>query len=353
LLAPPARGVDAGIDMPHRLIACAQRAAHLLVFATLSACPSAPALPALPSVDTASYAPAVRAQIEAAQARAAAEPRDPQASGELGMILHAYGLFDAAARCYERARQLAPNELRWAYYDALVLAQRGRSSDAIAALERAAVLKPGVRDVQLELARQLRSAGRVQDANARLSALATEYADDPQVQLELGRTLLDLDQAGAAAERFEHALELAGDRGDVHYALALAYQRLGDAARAATHFAAHEQFEDRPLVGVTALPAEVARYDLGLQQAVRDARGRALVLSGDYAGALALVDDDAKSAPWADYALALRFEHMGQPLAALPLLQRARNGADQAGDRELVTAIDSELRRGLSEIAPR
>jgi len=339
--------------MPRHLIACARRGACLLAIATLTACPSSPPeLPALPSVDTASYAPDVRAQIEGAQSRAAAQPRDPQASGQLGMILHAYGLFDAAASCYERARLLAPNEFRWAYYDALVLAQRGRSSDAIAALERATSLRPGDRDAQLELARQLRSTGRAQDAQARLSALATEYADDPQVQLELGRTLLDLSQPRAAAERLEHALELAGDRGDVHYALALAYQRLGDESRAATHFAAHEEFENRPLIGVTALPSEVARYDLGLQQAVRDARGRALALRGDYAGALALVNDDTKTTPWADYALGLRFAHMGQPLAALPLLQRARNGADRAGDRELVTAIDTELRRGLGEITP-
>ena len=293
----------------------------------------------------------MRAQIESAQARAATQPPDAAASGELGMILHAYGLFDGAAACYERARMLAPTDFRWAYYDGLVLAQRGRSREALAALTQATALKPGERDAQLELARQLRSVGRAEEAQTRLTSLAFEYADDPQVQFELGRTLLDLGDAQAAVARFEHALELAGDRGDVHYALALAYQRLGDDARAATNFAAHEKFKDHPLIGVTALPAEIARLDLGLQAAVRDARGRQLALSGDYMGALALVDEQTKAAPWADYALAQRFAHMGQPLAALPLLQRARSRADQGGDHELVAAIDAELRRGLGEIS--
>jgi tetratricopeptide (TPR) repeat protein len=206
---------------------------------------------------------------------------------------------------------------------------------------------PGARDSSA----RARGAGRAEEAKSRLATLALDHADDAQVQLELGRTLLDLGDARGAVPHFEHALELAGDRGDVHYALALAYQRLGDDARAATHFAAHEKFKDRLLIGVTALPAEVAQLDLGLQAAVRDARGRALALRGDYVGALALVDEQTKAAPWADYALALRFAHMGQPLAALPLLQRARSRADQGGDRELVAAIDTELQHGLGEIS--
>ena len=102
-----------------------------------------------------------------------------------------------------------------------------------------------------------------------------------------GRTLLDLGDARGAVPHFEHALELAGDRGDVHYALALAYQRPGDDARAATHFAAHEKL-GIVSVGV-ALPAEVAQLISVCRRPARRTRPR-LALRGDYVGALALVD---------------------------------------------------------------
>jgi Flp pilus assembly protein TadD len=327
--------------------------ALLCALATLGACSAQePAVPALPRVELAGYAPAVRAQIERAQARAAAAPEDALASGELGMILHAYGLFDAAAACYERARRYAPAEPRWAYYHGLVLAQRARSAEALAALLRSTALEPGARDPQLELARQLRAAGRLEEGRARLAALAFAHPDDPQVQMELGRTLSALGRHGEASAHLERALELAGDRGDVHHALALAYQGLGDEESAAAHRSAHERYASRPLIGVTALPAEVARLDLGLHAAVSAERGRRLALGGDYAGALALVDGQTRAAAWAEYALALRHAHTGQPLAALPLMQRARARAEQEGDAELTAAIDAELRRTLAALEP-
>jgi Flp pilus assembly protein TadD len=311
----------------------------------LAACSGGGPVPVLPQLELANLAPEVHAQIGGARARAVEHPEDGDPSGELGMILHAYGMFEAAAACYERARYYAPTDFRWAYYDGLVLAQTGRADDAIAAFERAAAMKPHERDLELALARELGSAGRMGESREHLEALARTLPDDPEVQLELGRTLLESDEAQAALVPLQHALTLAGDRGDVHYALARAYQRLGDDAQAAAHFAAHAQYRDRPLVGVTTLPREVARFDLGLQAAIRQERGRRLALAGDFAGALAQVDERTRTAPWVDYAIAMRNAHLGQPGAALPLLERARDHAVQAGDSALVAAIDAELQR--------
>jgi Flp pilus assembly protein TadD len=324
-----------------------------VVALALGGCPAPQSsMPPLPQVELGDYAPAVRAQIERARARAASGPADSAASGELGMILHAYGLFDAANDCYARARALDPADFHWPWYQALVLEMRGRSADALDALVQATRLKPGARDAQLELARLLRGAGRTEDSRARLADLVAYAPDDAEAQFELGRTLLELGDVRGAIDRLDRAVQLAGDRGDVHYALALAYQRLGDATQAEAHFAAHERFQSRPLVLVTALPPEIAQLDLGLQAAVRHERARRLALAGDFAGALALADEDTRTAPWAEYALALRQAHTGQPLAALPLLQRARSHAEQAGDVELVAAIDVELRRGLAALTP-
>jgi Flp pilus assembly protein TadD len=337
---------------PSRRALGAARGLVCLLAALVASCDRAPDVPALPQVELSGYTPEVREQISQALARAAERPDDAAASGELGMILHAYGLFDAAAACYARARTADPHEARWAYYDGLVLAQRGRSAEALDALLRATSLAPRAREAQLELARQLRTADRLEESRARLAALTADLPDDPEVQFELGRTLSALGAWSDAVPHLERALALAGDRGDVHHALALAYRELGDDARAATHRAARERHAGRLLVALTALPPEVARFDLGLQRAIAAERGRRLAIAGDYAGALALVDERTRDAPWAQYALALRYAHTGQALAARPLLERARSRALEANDRQLAAAIDAELRRGAEAMRP-
>ena len=104
----------------------------------LAGCPAPhSSAPPLPDVELADYSPRVRTQIERARARAASESGNAAAIGQLGMILHAYGLFDAAANCYARARELDPADFHWPWYEGLVLAMRGRSAGAIDALVRA------------------------------------------------------------------------------------------------------------------------------------------------------------------------------------------------------------------------
>src|SRR5262245_7551953 len=92
-------------------------------------------LPALPTVSFENFAPEIREQARKAYTEAQANPRDAEASGRLAMILHTYEAYDIAAICYERARQLSPEDFRWAYYYAIVKAALGSHNEAINAFK--------------------------------------------------------------------------------------------------------------------------------------------------------------------------------------------------------------------------
>src|SRR3954451_16892744 len=87
--------------------------------------------PEWPSLDTAGFLPAIRAQLDQAKAAAIAHPRDPKAVGRLGMTLHAYQQYDAAANVYARAGALEPQNFEWLYLLGSVQKTQGAFAAAI------------------------------------------------------------------------------------------------------------------------------------------------------------------------------------------------------------------------------
>ena len=69
-------------------------------------------LPALPKFPIRSMEPTVRMQFSQVLERLGEAPRDAAANGQLGMLLHAYQQFEAAAACYWRARTFDPESGR-------------------------------------------------------------------------------------------------------------------------------------------------------------------------------------------------------------------------------------------------
>jgi tetratricopeptide (TPR) repeat protein len=106
---------------------------------------------------------------------------------------HALGLLHArrqrpelALRELAAASELAPEDRRFAYVEAVALHSFGRTEAAIQALERAAGHWPADRDVLVALATIQRDAGRMEAARRAAQALADAYPDDPGA-----RALLD------------------------------------------------------------------------------------------------------------------------------------------------------------------
>lgn len=238
------------------------RDARLLGVATalmLFSVPLRPAeLPELPKLNISDFQqPAIREQVQQAEAAARAHPRSAEASGRLGMVLDAYQQYESAALCYERARQLDARSFRWTYYLGSVQVHEGKYDQAAATLREALRLAPGYLPARMKLAQSLLTAGDLDACEGiyeRILKSSSKPLDsrfhgnngegDAAAMAEawygLGRIQAARGDTAGAAESYGKACELFPDYGAAQYALALAYQKLGKADEAEPHFRAHQ-----------------------------------------------------------------------------------------------------------------
>ena len=188
------------------------------------------AAPLPTNTDLERFEPSIRQHIASARDRAL---RDPTADslGGLGMLLHAYERFEAAAGCYGRARQLAPRAFEWAYYQGVALTMAGQGDSAAAALEQALELNPADASTRLRLADLWFEAGRADDSLRLYRELVRDRPASAAAHYGLARALAERADP-AALRHYERAAALAPGFGAAHYALALAYGKQGDQVRA-------------------------------------------------------------------------------------------------------------------------
>ena len=194
----------------------------------------------LPSLALDTLAPAARAQIEQAWARARANPTDAASVGELGMVLHAYEQYASAEAAYRRARGLDPRSFQWAYGLGVIQAQTGKHADAVQSLRASVDLDPKYVPARLKLAEELLAIGDMQAAVSIYTQLLGEQPDLAAAHYGLGRIKTAARQTSAAIEHYRKACDLFPQFGAAHYALALAYRDAGDLAAAQQQLAAYE-----------------------------------------------------------------------------------------------------------------
>ena len=98
-------------------------------------------------------------QIEAAANRLRPEPKSAEASGRLGMILHAHERYKLAEPLYLRSHLLAPDHYPWAYYLGVVRVPLGKLEGAASSFRQAVALKPDDVPASLALADVLPATG--------------------------------------------------------------------------------------------------------------------------------------------------------------------------------------------------
>ena len=158
-----------------------------------------------------------------------------RAYGDAGLLLMAAEFEEAAIACLRNAETLAPDDPRWPYYLGQFHLLRGEQAEAPAYFERAHALRPTDVPTLLQLGEARLDQGRPDDAVARFrEALAVEPGSAVALW-GLGRALLASDAPAQAARQLEQALALAPQSNRIHYTLALAYERLGEAERAEDH----------------------------------------------------------------------------------------------------------------------
>lgn len=164
-------------------------------------------------------------------------PDSASAVARLGMVLHAYDKFEGAARCYERALFLQPDQFAWLYYLGRVKTRLGDHEGALDALRQAVGLDPSYAPAGLQLADVLLSSGAIEDSRTRYEALRRDHPALVPAVYGLGRALSELGDSAAARDQLTQAVELAPEFGAAHYALGLAYRDLGQVEAAGRHMA--------------------------------------------------------------------------------------------------------------------
>jgi tetratricopeptide (TPR) repeat protein len=204
-----------------------------------SACAWAGQEPELPQIDTASFLPAIQAQVNRAEQEARAHPRDAKAAGALAMTLHAYQKYDAAAQAYQYAHWLEPQQFDWPYLLGEVQMERGEFDAAVASFQSALRLRPDDLAAQLRLAESLITLSRWEQAGTLYQEILLQDRGCPQAWYGLGRVRAARGDHAGAAQCYTKACELFPSYGSAHFALTTELRRLGNNAEAEEHLAAY------------------------------------------------------------------------------------------------------------------
>ncbi|MEL7060590.1 MAG: tetratricopeptide repeat protein [Acidobacteriota bacterium] len=200
----------------------------------------------LPTIETEALAPAVVSELERRRAAieelGAAEPAArARLHGELGQVLHAHELLDAAVVAYGNAEVLAEADPRWPYLAGLALHGAGDFAGARSALERAIdradTASTPIAVGHFALGRTLQTLGELDQARA---ALERALAIDPTLALahfHLGQIEEVDGDLEAAIARYRRVLDLQPTATAVEVPLAAALHTFGDAEQASIHLA--------------------------------------------------------------------------------------------------------------------
>lgn len=344
-------------------------------------------LPPLPAIEYDGLQPAVEERLREAYTAVDADPSDPEANGELAMVLHVHDRFAAAALCYGRARMLAPGSFRWAYLQGDALEQAGRTDEALESFRHAHTLNPRDARVRVRIAGLLVRKGADDEARSLYEALLDEGAGRADVLYGFAQLLNQSGQPEAAIVLLEQLIRRHGNAGPAHYALSQAYRRHGDPVSAARHQQLFERYRDTripvddPLLSAARqrragdqphmergaqlykdgqLPAAAAEYERALEINPDNAAAHANLVAID--GAIAgpgQAREHYERAVALDPDLAIAYSNYGTVLlkagqfaAAEPVLARAA-ALDTAGADALANlGFAIELQGRLSEAGP-
>jgi superkiller protein 3 len=198
-------------------------------------------LPALPEISPESFAAEIRPRVIEALEAVKAAPESAQANADFGMLLHAHQQYQTAEIFYQRTRILEPDSFRWLYYLGVVQSGQGNYEQAAETLRAARQIDSQFPPARLRLAEALRSARQLEESREIYEALVREQPANAEAHYGLGRALAEQRQPAEAVTHLMRACELVPNFGAAHYALALAYRDLGEAAKSKQHLAIYEE----------------------------------------------------------------------------------------------------------------
>ncbi len=205
--------------------------------------PSSADLEPIPYPNLSAMEESVRSQLEHFQNELKALIQTPgtpnrelaEAYGRMGKLYQTYDLQEGAEACYRNAQQLAPQDLRWPYYLALLYESLGDLQKAGAHYQKVLVLNPNHMAALLGTARSELDQDRAEEARRRFEQALEQDPTSAAALVGLGEIAADGRDFERAIEHYEKALELQPDATSIHYPLAMAYRQLRQVDKARLH----------------------------------------------------------------------------------------------------------------------
>ena len=205
------------------------------------ACKQKAAFPPLPKVVTSDFPEGGRAQVDNAVRDATMNPEDAGATGRLAMILQAYQQLELSELCYRRARAMDPKAFDWAYYLAVVEQLRGETAQAIDDARTATKLDAASRPARMRYADALLQGNDHNGSLQLYEKLVAEEPDRALYQYGMGKALVAGGSVVEAIPHFKRACELSPTFATARYALAMAYDKIGDTEQSSRELATYEK----------------------------------------------------------------------------------------------------------------
>ncbi len=183
--------------------------------------------PMLPS-PVGESAPGLDARLRAAEERLVKWPPDANALAEFTRVCHANGELNAAISGYQALIKLNPNEPRWPYRLASILAGYGRLDEALPLLRRTVELAPDYSTARLKLAEALLKSNATAEAEAAFREVLQRDADNAHAMLGLARCDLQADRLTAARSQLQRAVAAHPDSASAQSLLGSVFERLGN-----------------------------------------------------------------------------------------------------------------------------
>ena len=162
--------------------------------------------------------------------------RRAEAYGDMGKLLMAAALHDAAEPHLRRAQTLAPDDARWPYYLGHLYRTTGALEESVAAFDQVLSIRPDDPLTLLWLGEVHLLLGRPEEADPLFRTQLAMQPDSVVAHVGIGRAALAASDYARAVEFLEEGLRLSGQTAvGVHYPLALAYRGLGRLDLAEAH----------------------------------------------------------------------------------------------------------------------
>jgi len=198
-----------------------------------------------PTVNLDGADPEVASAVTKARDKVIRSPRSPAAWGKLGKILAAHRFLEAARTCFIEAERLQPEEVRWPYYQGLMLVFSD-SDAAIVQFQHAVQLRDSESTMHFRLAETLAGQGRLDEAEEQYRRLRDDPSLAPRAELGLGRLAYQRGDLEAARALLGRTATRPTTQKAAHSLLAEIAQRSNDLASATRERAIVTQLPDDP-----------------------------------------------------------------------------------------------------------